>query len=214
MNELSDSNHLKVVGSSVNFDLNVLVDTSLVSYKRLALGSGSKPSVAVCRIKKMGQVENKLCDDIAKLCVSKPSPKCCQNGSCESCEIENLGLMVEKCRIDARLKKTPSMISHKSKGAGYSGFFSIFKPRKVNNMVCTEKSVEFGQVGSDKVTPNKNLNFVDKVGPVDAQKSGDLKNPPIKSPIFDLENPPPVLRLFLRKSLGESPVGQRQRPLV
>ena len=113
--------------------------------------------------------------------------------------------MVEKCRIDARLKKTPSMISHKSKGAGYSGFFSIFKPRKVNNMVCTEKSVEFGQVGSDKVTPNKNLNFVEKVGPVDAQKSGDLKNPPNKKPNFRSRKPPTRSTPVPPKKFGRKP---------
>ena len=69
---LSDVSHLKYVNSSVNFDLNVLVDTSLLSYKRLALGNGKKPSIAVCKIKKMGQAENKLYDEISKLCV-------CQN---------------------------------------------------------------------------------------------------------------------------------------
>ena len=81
----------------------------------------------MCRIKKMGQVENRLCAEISKFCVSKPSPKCCQNGTCESCEFENLGLMVEKCRIDVRVKKIPSMISHKSRGVGSSGFFLDFQ---------------------------------------------------------------------------------------
>ena len=211
MNGLLDVNHLKEVDSSVNLDLNVLVDTSLVSYKRLALGSGNKPSIAVCRIKKMGQVENKLCDEISKLCVSKPSPKCCQNGTCESCEFENLGLMVEKCRIDVRVKKIPSMISHKSRGVGSSEFFSIFKPRNSNNVLCAEKSLDGActrketQAGSDKVTLNKNPNFVDKSGPVDAQKPEELKNPPVKKPNFRSSKPPTRSTPVPPKKFGRKP---------
>ena len=69
---MSDVSHLKYVNSSVNFDLNVLVDTSLVSYKRLALGNGKKPSIAVCKIKKIGQAENKLCDEISIVYIRIP----------------------------------------------------------------------------------------------------------------------------------------------
>ena len=104
--------------------------------------------------------------------------------------------MVEHCKIDVRVKKVPSMISYKSKGVGNSGFFSIFKPRISKNVLCAEKSLDGActgketQAGSDKVTHCKNPNFVDKFGPVDAQKPEELKKNPCQKAQFSVQKTP------------------------
>ena len=137
-----DVSHLGSSGPCVNFQPTCLPMDKVESCKRLALGTGKKPILAVQKIKAGSSVNNdKLCEILSNLEISAPV-RCCVDGECEVCVMTELGKIVSNCLIDARKKCTPSMLSHRSMGilSPNSGFFKLFG--KKDHVLPSNSSVD------------------------------------------------------------------------
>ena len=135
-----------------------------------------------------GKVEIEVCEKVLNLEVSKLK-ECCMDGACISCEVEALGLMVSNCLIDSRVKRTPSMISHRSKVAKTAEFFKfepIFGPRAAAEPPMEQKSSPKGNDSirqkNSKLCPifTKNVENKPTVG-------GPMAKPAKKSDVFALD---------------------------